>query len=292
MMTAAVQEAPRANETVREYSLSDREFASIAALVRDEVGINLTEAKRDLVYSRLVKRLRALRLADFGAYLELVATPAGEAERRELISAITTNVTNFYREPHHFEHLAQKVMPLLQQRLAQGQPIRLWSAGSSDGREAYTMACTILDAIPDAARRNLKILATDIDHNSLRTAENGEYSAEMGSKIPPKVRDRYFRNTATGVQVKPEVRELVTFRTLNLMHEWPFKLKFDVIFCRNVLIYFTQDVQAGVLSRFCSVLKPEAYVYIGHSERVSGPAAQLLRPEGITTYHYLAGGRV
>lgn len=289
-MIPAVKEPVERPEAGRDYVLTDKQFATIAKLVRDEAGINLTEAKRDLVFSRLVKRLRRLAIPDFGAYIDLVGSPAGVEERRELISAITTNVTNFYREPHHFEHLAKTVIPVIQQRLAAGEPVRLWSAGSSDGREAYTMACTVLSAIPDAARRNLKILATDIDHKSLATAEAGQYSAEMGSRIPAATRDKYFISTADGVQVKPEVRDLVTFRTLNLMREWPFKLKFDVVFCRNVLIYFAPEVQATILSRFCTVMKPDAWLYIGHSERVSGAAAKVLRPEGITTYHHLAGG--
>lgn len=291
-MTQVLAEAEpaRRTEAGRDFALTDKQFALIAKLVRDEAGINLTEAKRDLVFSRLVKRLRRLQIPDFGAYIDYVDAPDGAAERRELISAITTNVTNFYREPHHFEHLASEVMPQLGVRLKQGEAARIWSAGCSDGREAYTIACTVLQALPDAARYNMKILASDVDHNSLDKANQGRYSDEMVARMPRGVLDKFFRRTGDGVEAGPQTRELIAFRYLNLLHEWPFKQKFDVIFCRNVLIYFEQDLQSRIFSRFCSVLKPGGHLYIGHSERVSGPSSSSLRQIGVTSYKYEPSG--
>ncbi|TCD16237.1 CheR family methyltransferase [Oricola cellulosilytica] len=291
-MSTALQQAPKRNDLGREYTLSDKDFASIAKFVKTEAGINLTEAKRDLVYSRLVKRLRALQLEGFGTYIDLVASPEGASERSELISAITTNVTNFYREPHHFDHLRSVAVPDMVKRMAAGEPGRIWSAGCSDGREPYTIACTVLEAMPDAAKRNFKILASDIDHKSLASAKAGRYNAEMASKMPKNVHDKFFVRSANGVEAGREISELIAFRYLNLLTEWPFKQKFDIIFCRNVLIYFEPDLQAQLIARFCSVLKPDGYLYIGHSERASGPALQHLEQVGVTTYHHIpAGGR-
>lgn len=291
-MIPAVKETVERPEAGRDYVLTDKQFAAIAQLVRGEAGINLTEAKRDLVFSRLVKRLRRLAIPDFGAYIDLVGSPAGVEERRELISAITTNVTNFYREPHHFEHLESQVMPELSSRLMQGESVRMWSAGCSDGREPYTIACTVLQSFPEVARYNFRILASDIDHNSLAKAKEGHYSNDMIDKAPPAIRDRYFKRTADYAEPNAQVRDLIAFRFLNLLHDWPFKQKFDVIFCRNVLIYFEQDLQAKLFSRFCSVLKPGGHLYIGHSERVSGPASDALKQIGVTTYKHVPSGGI
>ncbi|QKV19608.1 CheR family methyltransferase [Oricola thermophila] len=289
-MNLAVQQMVERPEGAREFLLTDKHFATIAKLVREEAGINLTEAKRDLVYSRLVKRLRRHALTDFGTYLDLVSSPAGEMERRELISAITTNVTNFYREPHHFEHLERAVMPELAARMMKGEPVRMWSAGCSDGREPYTMACTVLKAFPEVARYNFRILASDIDHNSLAKAKEGRYSNEMVDKAPAAIRERYFRRLGDVSEPVQQVRDLIAFRYLNLLHEWPFKQKFDVIFCRNVLIYFDQELQSRLFTRFCSVLKPGGYLYIGHSERIAGPATSALRQVAVTSYKHITGG--
>lgn len=289
-MIPAVKEPLERPEIGRDFVLTDKQFAAIARLVREEAGINLTDAKRDLVFSRLVKRLRRLAISDFGTYLDLVGSPNGADERRKLISAITTNVTNFYREPHHFDHLAREVMPDLARRLVQGESVRMWSAGCSDGREPYTIACTVLQSFPEVSRYNFRILASDIDHNSLAKATEGRYANDMVDKAPPAIRDRYFRRSADYSEPVQQVRELIAFRFLNLLHDWPFKQKFDVIFCRNVLIYFEQELQAQLFSRFCSVLKPGGFLYIGHSERVSGPASGALRQVGVTTYKHVTSG--
>jgi chemotaxis protein methyltransferase CheR len=291
-MTMAVNGAVSKQDPGREYVLTDKQFSLIATLVRSESGINLTEAKRDLVYSRLVKRLRRLQMADFGDYIDFVGSSGGNEERRELISAITTNVTNFFREPHHFEHLGTTVMPALADSLTRGESVRLWSAGCSDGREPYTIACTLLKAFPEAARYNVKILASDIDHNSLEKAKEGRYSAEMVSRMPPAIRDRYFKRSGDSAEASQQLRDLIAFRSLNLLNDWPFKQKFDVIFCRNVLIYFEQNLQAQIFSRFCSVLKPGGHLYIGHSERVSGPAMKSLRQIGVTSYRHEPPGGI
>jgi chemotaxis protein methyltransferase CheR len=287
-MTAAAKTATA--EAPREFVLTDKQFATISSMVKTEVGINLTESKRDLVYSRLVKRLRALRLESFATYLELVGSQQGIDERGEFISAITTNVTNFYREPHHFEHLKSTGLPAMMQRMAAGESGRIWSAGCSDGREPYTIACSLLQAMPDALKRNVKILASDVDNKSLATAKSGRYSAEMVSRMPKDVLDRFFDRTADGAEAGRDIKSLIAFRYLNLLGDWPFKQKFDVIFCRNVLIYFEQELQAQIIARFCQYLKPDGFLYIGHSERVSGIATSNLTQVGITTYKHEPSG--
>ena len=164
--------------------------------------------------------------------------------------------------------------------MASGESGRIWSAGCSDGREPYTIACTLLQSVPDVARRNVKILASDVDHRSLARAMAGFYGSDLVDRMPRDVLDRFFNRAADGVEAGPELKALIAFRYLNLLADWPFKQRFDIIFCRNVLIYFEQELQAEIISRFCSVLKPGGYLYIGHSERVSGAAVSPAPPGG------------
>ncbi|PHP65694.1 chemotaxis protein [Zhengella mangrovi] len=267
--------------------LSDKAFRTVQALVHERIGINLTDAKRDLVRTRLIKRLRVLQCSGFDEYLDYVADPANAGELQQLMMAITTNVTDFNREPHHFRHFRDHVVPVLRQRVAERQPVRIWSAGCSDGREPYTLGAVILDAIPDAARRDIRILATDIDANMLDRGRSGRYSAENAGKLPQELASRWFERTADGVEAGQDLRTLVAFRELNLIGEWPMRRPFEAIFCRNVLIYFARDLQAKLLQRFSERLKPGAHLYIGHSERMHGPAASRFEQTDITTYRFL-----
>jgi chemotaxis protein methyltransferase CheR len=213
-----------------------------------------------------------------------------------MLAALTTNVTRFFREPHHFEHLKTQVLPPLLEKARAGERVRLWSAACSSGQEPYSIALTVLSLLPDAPRYDIKILASDIDPNMVAEGAAGVYGAAALEPVPAELRDRWF----TPVAGKPgekswgaseALRSLIAFRELNLIGEWPMKGRFHAIFCRNVVIYFNDDTQAQVWSRFTPRMEPGGVLYIGHSERVSGPAAAVLQPAGITTYRLKAGAR-
>jgi chemotaxis protein methyltransferase CheR len=201
-----------------------------------------------------------------------------------MIVALTTNVTRFFREPHHFEHLAAKVLPQALAAARRGEPVRIWSAGCSNGQEPYSIALTILSALPQAVDLDVRVLATDIDIKMLAEARVGAYGANAMSAVPAQLRDRWFDREGDSWVVSEPLRRLVVFNELNLMGPWPMKKKFQAIFCRNVVIYFDEPTQARVFSRFLPLLTPEARLYIGHSERVCGPAAEQLESDGVTIY--------
>lgn len=282
MNTASPIEASASGSS--QARISDREFNTIASLVRESCGINLTTEKLELVNSRLMKRLRAQGFQKFDQYIEFVTSAEGAGEFGEMISALTTNVTSFHREPHHFEHFAEKCLPLLTKRLASGESVRIWSAGCSNGSEPYNLAGIILDKIPDAPNRDLRILATDIDTKSLEKAKAGIYSRDFVQKLPESNKSKWFDRSGIDYKVKPKLQQLVQFNKLNLMDEWPIKKKFDAIFCRNVMIYFSLQTQEKLLLRFANAMKGHSFLYIGHSERIEGPAAKILRPVGMTIY--------
>ena len=264
--------------------LAEGEFNEISSIVRDNCGINLTIAKLGLVNSRLQKRIRALNLQDFSTYINYLKSENGVAEMEEMISSITTNVTSFNRESHHFSHFKENVLPKLIAKAKSGSAVRLWSAGCSDGREPYTLACSILENFPKVGDFDFKILATDIDKYSVDTGRKGIYSKDLFDKMPNKEVDKWFKQTGKMLEVDESLKNIVHFNVLNLMAPWPMKKNFDAIFCRNVLIYFTPADQAKILHNFTKRMHPKSYLYIGHSERVEGPAAKLLKSDGITTY--------
>jgi chemotaxis protein methyltransferase CheR len=241
--------------------LTYEDFREIAGMLHDDAGIFLPEGKVTLVYSRLAKRLRALGL--------------------------TTNVTRFFREPHHFEHLKTQVLPALLDRARAGGRVRIWSAACSTGQEPYSIAMTLLSLMPDAARYDIRILATDIDPNVVEEARLGLYSEELVSQVPAGLRQTWFAPSRQSgpktFQVKPALQELITFRELNLIGDWPMKGKFEVIFCRNVVIYFEEKTQIKVWNRFKALLPVGGRLYIGHSERVAG-TGDSFETDGLTTY--------
>lgn len=267
--------------------LTYEDFREIAGMLHDDAGIFLPEGKVTLVYSRLAKRLRALGLESFRDYCALVATSEGIDERKRMLAALTTNVTRFFREPHHFEHLKTQVLPALLERARAGGRVRIWSAACSTGQEPYSIAMTLLSLMPDAARYDIRILATDIDPNVVEEARRGLYSEESVNQVPAGLRQAWFASAkATGMknfQVKPAAQELITFRELNLIGEWPMKGKFEVIFCRNVVIYFEEKTQIKVWNRFKAILPVGGRLYIGHSERVAG-TGDSFETDGLTTY--------
>jgi chemotaxis protein methyltransferase CheR len=278
-----------------EFVMTARDFSAIAGIMMEEAGIALADNKVNLVYSRLAKRLRALGLDNFAAYCKLVASgsPSGQAERGEMVAALTTNVTRFFREPHHFEHLKSRALPGLIAQAKRGVPVRLWSSACSTGPEPYSMALTLLSVFPDAAKYDVKILATDIDPNVLKVAQAGIYEAAALEPVPAELRSRWFlpaKDMPGMMQAAIDLRALITFRKMNLIGQWPMRGRFHIVFCRNVVIYFDADTQARIWSRMAPLLEPGGILYIGHSERVSGPAEAALKSDGITIYRR-DGGR-
>ena len=276
-----------------EFVMTAADFRSVADMIHADAGIALSDQKAPLVYSRLAKRLRALKLSSFAEYCSLVKSSAGVEERGNMLGALTTNVTRFFREPHHFEHLAKSVLPVALEQAKRGGRVRLWSSACSSGQEPFSMALTLLRLLPDAARYDIRILATDIDPNMIEEARTGRYLAELAADIPADLRRRWVldcEDEPGTVEMAPVVRDLIEFRTLNLIKPWPMRGPFQAIFCRNVMIYFDLPTQSQVWARMAPLLGPEAALYIGHSERVAGPGADILRPDGITTYRRTEAG--
>jgi chemotaxis protein methyltransferase CheR len=253
-------------------------------MLRGEAGIEMPASKEPLVYSRLAKRIRALGLSNFKQYIALVEDPSSD-ERGHMLSALTTNVTRFWREPHHFEDLRRKVLPPLAERARAGGRVRIWSAGCSTGMEPYSIAMCVLEAMPDAPSRDVKILATDINTRVLAEGRAGRYPREALSDAPEALRSRWFEDAGGGkLQASAPLRNLIAYRELNLMGEWPMKGPFDVIFCRNVAIYFDEPTQCTIWERMERLLPTGGRLSIGHSERIGGPAANMLTSDGVTSY--------
>ena len=273
-----------------EYPLTRRDLNDVAAMIYSDAGISLNDSKASLVYSRLSKHIRALGLSGFREYCALVSSPEGAAPRREMLSHLTTNFTRFFRENHHFEHLKSDVLPELLSRAKHGGRVRTWSAACSDGQEPYSIALTVLSMMPNAADYDFRILATDIDPKILAQARAGVYDEAALETVSPAMRKQWFREVDVQgrrkFQVDDKVKRLITYNELNLMAQWPFKGPFDVIFCRNVVIYFDEPTQTRIWSRFAGLLPERGHLYIGHSERVSGDAKNLFDNIGITTYRY------
>ena len=271
-----------------EFALTWDDFRAIKEALHQDAGIALDESKVPLVYSRLAKRLRALGLESFKSYCTLILSRDGVDERQRMLAALTTNVTRFFREPHHFEHLKTTVLPPLLKAAERGTPVRIWSAGCSTGQEPYSIALTILSMLPKAASLDLKILASDIDPNVLAVARAAEYPDDLVREIPNDLRTRWMKKDGKGGGgtwiMSDDARELVRCRELNLIGDWPMKMKFNVIFCRNVVIYFDDETQAFVWKRFADALVPGGALFIGHSERVTGPAASRLAAQALTSY--------
>lgn len=264
--------------------LSDVQFRKIAGVVYEDSGIILSDAKRSLLMARLNRRLRALALPDYGAYCQRLEGSDGMAERRQLLSAITTNVTAFFRENHHFQSLARDILPPMVDAARRGRKLRIWSAACSSGEEAYSIAVTLLDAFPEAARHDALILATDIDPEMVDRAERGLFSAEAMKPVSPAQVKRFFRPATAGYEASDDIRQIMRFAELNLHGDWPFSGRFDVIFCRNAAIYFDSPARRRLWLRFAAALEPGGSLYIGHSERLDGPASACFEVAGTTHY--------
>jgi len=257
--------------------ITDEEFELIQNTIYQEAGIFLNDSKRVLVCSRLAKRLRALGLASYLDYLDYVLVrDSNGIELQEMVNCLTTNKTEFYREPHHFEYLNHEVLPGLEQaKLRSGsRKVRIWSCACSMGHEPYTLAITLREFFDKRRGWDLRILASDIDTNVLGIATDGIYPKDDIGIVPLGLQQKYFlRGTGKWegtVKVKPALQDLVTFRQINVNKaNWPVQTRFDAIFCRNLLIYFDQDTQQRLLRRLAEYLEPEGFLFIGHSENMS-----------------------
>lgn len=288
-MTLAVQRAPaRAADAplvTGEFAFAAADFRAIAEIAKAEAGIDLPESKATLVYSRLAKRLRSLGLPNFTEYLDRVH--GDEQERGNMIAALTTNVTRFFREPHHFEYLKKNILEPRAAHIRKGGRLRLWSSACSTGQEPYSMALTVLSVFPDARQLDIRILATDLNPNVVAHGKRGLYRNEEVAEVPQALRTKWLEpvaGDADSMRVGDAARALVAFRELNLMGNWPFKGPFDAIFCRNVAIYFDHETQGKIWKRLAGLLADGGDLYIGHSERVSGSAMSILTANGVTSY--------
>jgi chemotaxis protein methyltransferase CheR len=264
--------------TSGQFAITDQEFERFRSLVHAQTGIALGDSKRQLLCSRLGRRLRHHGYSTFSQYYDHLRKrdPEGE-ELIRMINAITTNKTDFFRESHHFDLLRSEVLPALGTRVAAGGPrkLRIWSAGCSSGEEPYSIAVTVLDGLPRPWGWDVKILASDIDTDMLARGEEGTYPEERLAGVPADLRARYFvrgRGPQAGlVRVRPEVRDLVVFRRINLREDaWAVRTLFDCIFCRNVIIYLDRTLQRSLVGRFLDLLKPGGYLFLGHSESLLG----------------------
>lgn len=272
------------------YELSVKEFETVKRRVIDLCGINLGNGKRELVKARLGKRLRELGISSYAAYMRHVESEPSGAELANMIDALTTNVTNFFRESQHMDYLRDTMLPkLAAARGRDGQPkLRVWSAGCSSGEEPYTIAMVLREALTGIDRWDVKVLATDISNRILVKAKRGVYEASKLKDVPGMFRGKYFDLVEAGppkiFQVASKLRSMVAFARLNLLETWPMKGPFDFIFCRNVMIYFDHPTRQKLITRFADMLAPGGALFIGHSESLSG-IQHKLRQSQPTVYH-------
>ncbi len=261
-------------------AISDREFQLFRNLIYQHTGISLRETKTTMLSARLSKRLRQLKLPTFDAYYKFLQNHGPETEEfRLLVNSITTNKTSFFRENHHFEFLAAQL-----KHHKSANPLRIWSSACSTGQEPYSIAMTVAEAFNSLQGRDIRILASDIDTQVLHQAEQALYDEELYDDIPAAFQSRYVKIEGNKFRVNRELRDLITFRHKNLIApSWGINIKFDFIFCRNVLIYFDHATQDQILRKFISFLKPHGYLIVGHSEHLHW-LNELIEPVGRTIY--------
>lgn len=271
-------------------TLDPESFSAIADLAYRESGLTLAEEKAQMIQSRLRHRLRDLGFDSFHQYSQFVSSEDGVGERRQLISALTTNVSHFFREMHHFDMLQQAGKAALP-ALRGGGRFRVWSAGCSNGQEPLSAAITLLDHLPELRDLDVRLLATDIDPKVIRFAQNGHYPHHLLQDIPDGLRNRFFVQIQDrGGHIEPiyepreAIHDLITYRELNLLRDWPMKGPFNAILCRNVVIYFDEVTQTNLWPRFRRMLAPGGLLMLGHSERITQPERFGLALAGPTTY--------
>lgn len=259
-----------ASGRTREFNFTDEDFDQLRAIVKETTGINLADSKRELVYGRVSRRLRALGMNSFRDYRRLLTTADGAHEMIEFSNAITTNLTAFYREPHHFEYLAKNFLEPLLNKPGASRRIRMWSAGCSTGEETYSIAMTIHDTLQNLSGWDIRILATDLDSDVLNKGINGVYTEDRLQKLSKSLVGKYFRERVEGTKrvysISPDLKAMVTYKQLNLMHQLPMKGPLDVIFCRNTVIYFDKETQKTLFARIARLQREGDLLFLGHSE--------------------------
>ncbi|MDE1462998.1 CheR family methyltransferase [Spartinivicinus poritis] len=266
--------------------MSDSDFAFIQQVAYDISGITLREHKRNMIYGRLVRRLRSLKLKNFSQYCDLLKKENNK-EYKEFINAITTNLTSFFREPHHFDFLEKTALRETIYHHQHDKRVRIWSAGCSTGEEPYSIAIIMREMINP--RWNAKLLATDLDSNVLNCAKAGIYRLDQTETISSDRHKKWFYHSLNDskVKVKDSLKKIITFNQLNLLNAWPMKGKFDIIFCRNVMIYFDQDIRGALIDRYAEILNPNGYLYIGHAENLPN-SNKHFTPLGRTIYQRIS----
>lgn len=266
MMSGRSSNSPQ--EFGREFEFTTSDFSKLQKLVAEHTGIVLSDAKRNMVYGRIARRLRATSIDSFAEYLDRLQDD--EDELVNFINAVTTNLTAFFREKHHFDYLTTTGFPALEKTNAASRRIRIWSAGCSTGEEPYSLAMTVKQYFASRPGWDVKILASDLDTNVIDHGANGIYDADRVKDLPSGILSRWFMRGKEGnqgkVRVKHELQHLIEFRQVNLLQPWPFKGPFDLIFCRNVVIYFDMPTKIKLFSRYADILVPNGHLFIGHSE--------------------------
>ena len=260
---------------LQQARLTEGQFEAISILVRRLCGINLHQGKKELVKARLTKRLRRLGLASFDDYIDYVRSDQSGAELVRMLDALCTNLTHFFREEQHFQYLGGQVLPQLATKVAgSARKLRIWSAGCASGEEAYSIAITVAENLPDLLLWDVGILATDLSSSAMKIARKGVYDAKRLETVHPEWWTKYFDVLDSSprrlYRVKNSLRSMTHFDRLNLMESWPMRGSFDVIFCRNVMIYFDKQTQADLINRFWQLLSPGGTLFIGHSESLAG----------------------
>lgn len=266
----------------KEFLMTDKDYRYISKRVYDSCGIVLSEQKKDMVYARISRRVRMFGLNTFSQYIEYLEENE-ETEFVEFINSITTNLTSFFRERHHFEFLLDKAVPEIKARHAMDKRVRIWSAGCSLGMEPYSIAMTLYKAFPSSW--DFKVLATDLDTNVLATAQEGVYETNQIDGVSKDQLKQFFFKDASShrFKIKPLLTPYIHFKQLNLLTPWPMKGPFDVIFCRNVIIYFDNPTKLKLFERYASMLAPGGYLILGHSETM-GRDVKNFKPLGQNIY--------
>lgn len=253
----------------REFKFRRAEFNELRAIVYDRTGISLKENKEQMVYTRLARRIRALELKDFAQYLAFLKSRDGEAEVTDFVNAMTTNLTRFFREDHHFYHLRHELLKAKVEGNRVGlfdKNLKIWSAGCSKGMEPYSIAMTVKASLPKGGGWYTRILATDIDTNMLDVGRAGVYRQSECEGIPKPLEKRFVAYKDGQGHMSQELKDMIHFKQLNFMDDWPIKGKFDAIFCRNVMIYFDHETQQRLIDRFVNLLDDQGILYVGHAE--------------------------
>lgn len=254
----------------REFPMTNTDFHSIVKLAAEHTGISLSDQKKDMIYSRLSRRIRSLKLTSFEGYLSYFSTNR-ERELSDFINTITTNLTSFFRESHHFDYLEKNVIPELKKVHKVDKKIRIWSAGCSSGQEPYSISM-MLQRSGFSADWDVKVLATDLDSDVLAKGRNAVYDLADIENVDQRYIQGYIQQSdkSSDIRVKESIRKYITFKRLNLLEKWPMRGPFDVIFCRNVVIYFDKPTQKALFDKYADMLPMGGYLFIGHSENLHG----------------------